>query len=137
MQRAVWHYPNRSSKRGFGHLSNRDPHPSDMAWIQVTLLIRKYASINSKLGNIWILSGLAIRDSLELGFHRDISVSNNLDPLTIDLWRRIFWAAYCTDRSICAALRQPLSIPYLAINTQVILLLPDRCITPLALKNQC
>jgi hypothetical protein len=124
-------------QEGIRHLSNPDPHSSEMAWIQVTLLILQYASINPKLANVWILSGLVMRDSLELGFHRDISVSNTLDPLTIDLRRRIFWTAYCMDRSICAALRQPLSIPDPAIDTQVMSLLPDRCITPLGLDNQC
>lgn len=123
-------------QEGIRHLSNPDPHPSDMAWIQVTLLILQYASINPKLGNVWILSGLAMRDSLELGFHRDLSGTNTLDPLIIDMRRRIFWAAYCMDRSICAALRRPVSIPDPAIDTQVMSLLPDQCITPFGLENQ-
>lgn len=122
-------------KEGIRHLSNPAPFPSDMAWIQVTLLILQYASINPKLGNVWILSGLAMRDCLQLGFHRDISESITLDPLEIDLRRRIFWAAYCMDRSICAALQRPLSIPDPAINAQLMSILPDGCITPLGLED--
>ncbi|KIW98096.1 uncharacterized protein Z519_01680 [Cladophialophora bantiana CBS 173.52] len=97
-------------KKGIRHLSQNAAYPSDMAWIQVTLLILQYASINPKLGNVWILSGFAMRNCLELGLHREVSESMDLDPLTIDSRRRIFWAAHCMDRSICAALQRPLSI---------------------------
>jgi hypothetical protein len=114
-------------REGIRHLSKITPYPSDMAGIQVTLLILQYASVNPKMGNVWILSGLAMRDCLELGFHRE--VADGSDPLTVDLRRRIFWTAYYMDRSVCAALRRPFSIPDLAINAQLMSILPDRCIT--------
>ncbi|OQU95407.1 Fungal specific transcription factor domain-containing protein isoform 3 [Cladophialophora immunda] len=123
-------------KEGIRHLSQTAAYPSDMAWIQVTLLILQYASINPKLGNVWILSGFAMRNCLELGLHREVSESMGLDPLTIDLRRRIFWAAYCMDRSICAALQRPLSIPDPAIDTSVMSVLEDRCITSHGLDHR-
>ncbi|KAH0836958.1 putative gal4-like transcription factor protein [Fonsecaea pedrosoi] len=123
-------------KEGIRHLSQNAAYPSDMAWIQVTLLILQYASINPKLGNVWILSGFAMRNCLELGLHREVSKSIGLDPLTIDLRRRIFWAAYCMDRSICAALQRPLSIPDPAIDTSVMSMLEDRCITSQGFDHQ-
>ncbi|OAP59996.1 hypothetical protein AYL99_04998 [Fonsecaea erecta] len=123
-------------KEGIRHLSQNAAYPSDMAWIQVTLLILQYASINPKLGNVWILSGFAMRNCLELGLHREVSESMGLDPLTIDLRRRIFWAAYCMDRSICAALQRPLSIPDPAIDTSVMSVLEDRCITAHGLDHR-
>ena len=76
-----------------------------------------------------------MRDCLQLSFYRDISESITLDPLEIDLRRRIFSAAYCMDRSICAALQRPLSIPDPAINAQLMSILPDGCITPLGLED--
>ncbi|KIW64535.1 hypothetical protein PV04_09461 [Phialophora macrospora] len=118
-------------KEGIRHLSITTPYPSDMAGIQVTLLLLQYASVNPKMGNVWILSGLAMRDCLELGFHRE--VADGSDPLTVDMRRRIFWTAYYMDRSICAALRRPFSIPDLAINAQLMSVLPDRCITAMGL----
>lgn len=123
-------------KEGIRHLSQNAAYPSDMAWIQVTLLILQYASINPKLGNVWILSGFAMRNCLELGLHREVSDSMGLDPLTVDLRRRIFWAAYCMDRSICAALQRPLSIPDPAIDTSVMSVLEDRCITSEGLDHR-
>ncbi|ETI24690.1 hypothetical protein G647_04059 [Cladophialophora carrionii CBS 160.54] len=123
-------------KEGIRHLSQNAAYPSDMAWIQVTLLILQYASINPKLGNVWILSGFAMRNCLELGLHREVSESMGLDPLTVDLRRRIFWAAYCMDRSICAALQRPLSIPDPAIDTSVMSVLEDRCITSRGLDHR-
>ncbi|OAL30821.1 hypothetical protein AYO22_01441 [Fonsecaea multimorphosa] len=118
-------------KEGIRHISKITPYPSDIAGIQVTLLILQYASVNPRLGNVWILSGLAMRDCLELGFHRE--VADVSDPLTADLRRRIFWTAYYMDRSICAALRRPFSIPDLAISAQFMSILPDRCITSVGL----
>ncbi|RFU32275.1 hypothetical protein B7463_g4064, partial [Scytalidium lignicola] len=116
-------------KEGIRHLSQTAPYPSDMAWIQITLLILQYASINPRLGNVWILSGFAMRNCLELGLHREMPVSNGLDPLTMDMRRRIFWTAYCMDRSICATLQRPLSIGDAAINSEFPSILEDRCIT--------
>lgn len=118
---------------GLQHFSNIARYPSEISWIQITLLLLQYASINPKSGNVWILSGFAMRNCLELGLHREVSQCENelLDPQTVDLGRRVFWTAYCMDRSICGALQRPLSIPDLAIDAGVMSAIDDNSIPPL------
>jgi hypothetical protein len=102
---------------GIHHLSSKAPFPNDLAEIQSTLLILQYALINPKYANVWILGGVVMRSCLELGLHREVPEPLGLDPSTIDTRRKIFWAAYCMDRSICSALQRPLSIPDSTIDT--------------------
>jgi hypothetical protein len=54
----------------------------------------------------------------DLGLHRDSNDIKIADPQAIDLRRRIFWSAYCMDRSICLALQRPVSIEDAAISTK-------------------
>ncbi|RDW57599.1 hypothetical protein BP6252_13681 [Coleophoma cylindrospora] len=102
---------------GIHHLSSKAPFPNNLAEVQSTLLILQYAMINPKYANVWILSGVVMRSCLELGLHREVSDAAELDSLTIDMRRQVFWSAYCMDRSICSALQRPLSIPDPTINT--------------------
>ena len=102
---------------GSQHLSRKASFPNHLAEIQSTLLILQYALINPKYANVWILSGVVMRSCLELGLHREVSDAAGLDPATIDMRRRVFWTAYCIDRSICSALQRPHSIPDATINT--------------------
>jgi hypothetical protein len=51
--------------------------------------------------------------------HRDVKDIASVDANQNDLRRRIFWSAYCLDRSICAALQRPLSIPENTIKVQL------------------
>lgn len=145
-------------KEGVQHLSSKAPFPDDLAGVQALLLILQYAFINPLCANVWILSGAAMRSCLEVGLHRDLptgtendnaanpksyeyqdlfghgelSFATNhrrLDPLYLDMRRRIFWAAYIMDRSICSTLQRPLSIPDPAINAQYPSILDDHHIT--------
>ncbi|TVY41660.1 Pyrimidine pathway regulatory protein [Lachnellula subtilissima] len=104
---------------GSQHLSRKASFPNHLAEIQSTLLIHQYALINPKYANVWILSGVVMRSCLELGLHRKVSDAAGLDPATIDMRRRVFWTAYCMDRSICSALQRPHSIPDATINTML------------------
>ena len=48
------------------------------------------------------LAGSAMRLCVELGLHRKKSKTTSpkvLDPYQIELRKRLFWAAYCFDRS--------------------------------------
>ncbi|KAI9737953.1 MAG: hypothetical protein M1834_009323 [Cirrosporium novae-zelandiae] len=118
-------------KEGITHMSNKLYFPNDLANLQATLLILQYACINPKAASVWILSGAAMRTCVELGIHREASESNNMymDPVTMDLRRRVFWFAYCMDRSICSALQRPLSIPDSAIDACFPSLLGDQSIS--------
>lgn len=104
-------------REGIGHLSTGMSFPNELARIQATLLILQYAEINPKCGNIWILSGAAMRSCVELGLHREPRATIIQDSYTVDIRRRVFWSAYCMDRMVSPALQRPLSIPDSSINT--------------------
>jgi hypothetical protein len=104
-------------EEGIKHFCSQMRVPSDLAGLQLNLMILLYATINPRSANVWILSGAVMRSCLELGLHREPLDIGKIDAFTIDLRRRLFWSAYCMDRSICSALQRPLSIPDAAINT--------------------
>lgn len=105
-------------EEGIQHLFSLPSFPSDIAWLQTILLVLLYATVFPRSANVWVLSGAAMRSCLELGLHREPPDLMHLDSETLDLRRRVFWAAYCMDRSICSALQRPLSTPDTAINTK-------------------
>ncbi|KAK5283805.1 hypothetical protein LTS13_000390 [Exophiala xenobiotica] len=117
-------------EEGIQHLSDKANIPSDLAGIQVTLMVLQYASINPRLANVWMLTGAAMRACLELGLHREAPQALQFDQLTLDLRRRIFWCAYNFDRAICSALQRPLSIPDQSIDAHFPSILDDRHIHP-------
>ena len=113
-------------EEGIQHFTERAQIPSDLAGIQVTLLVLQYASINPRQANVWMLTGSVMRACLELGLHREPPNSGVFDVLTLDMRRRVFWTAYCFDRSICSALQRPLSIPDETIDAKYPSTLDDR-----------
>ncbi|KIV88674.1 hypothetical protein PV10_08335 [Exophiala mesophila] len=117
-------------EEGIQHLSDKAKIPSDLAGIQVTLMVLQYASINPRLANVWMLTGAAMRACLELGLHREAPEALAFDQLTLDLRRRVFWSAYNFDRAICSALQRPLSIPDQTIDARFPSILDDRHIHP-------
>ncbi|KAJ9657568.1 hypothetical protein H2198_004214 [Neophaeococcomyces mojaviensis] len=117
-------------EEGIQHFSDKAKIPSDLAGIQITLLVLQYAAINPRQANVWMLTGTVMRSCLELGLHREPPDQCNYDALTLDLRRRVFWSAYCFDRAICSALQRPLSIPDETIDVQYPSTLDDRYIHP-------
>ncbi|KAF2000360.1 hypothetical protein P154DRAFT_200874 [Amniculicola lignicola CBS 123094] len=105
-------------EEGIKHFSSEMVIPSDLAELQLNLLMLLYATINPRSANVWILTGAVMRSCLELGLHREFPETRRLDTATRELRRKLFWSAYCMDRSICSALQRPLSIPDAAISTQ-------------------
>lgn len=105
-------------EEGIQHFSEKAKIPSDLAGIQVTLMVLQYAAINPRQANVWVLTGTVMRACLELGLHREPPDKAAFDTLTLDLRRRVFWTAYCFDRAICSALQRPLSIPDETIDAQ-------------------
>lgn len=117
-------------EEGIQHFSEKARIPSDLAGIQVTLLVLQYAAINPRQANVWVLTGTVMRACLELGLHREAPDREMFDQLTLDLRRRVFWSAYCFDRSICSALQRPLSIPDDSIDAEFPSTFDDRYIHP-------
>lgn len=117
-------------EEGIGHFSERAKIPSDLAGIQISLLVLQYAAINPRQANVWMLSGSVMRACLELGLHREPPDPAAFDVLTLDLRRRVFWSGYCFDRSICSALQRPLSCPDETVNALCPSTFDDRYIRP-------
>lgn len=112
---------------GIQHFYSLKSFPSEIAWLQTILLVLLYATVFPRSANVWVLSGTAMRACVELGLHRELPEDSlaGMDSETLDLRRRVFWAAYCMDRSICSALQRPLSTPDAAIDTKFPALLGD------------
>ncbi|KAH8676221.1 fungal-specific transcription factor domain-containing protein [Xylariales sp. PMI_506] len=105
-------------EEGIQHLYSLVVFPSDIAWLQTTLLVLLYGTVLPRSANVWVLSGAAMRACLELGLHREPPSTMGLDAREMDLRRKVFWSAYSMDRSICGALQRPLSTPDAAIDTK-------------------
>lgn len=92
--------------------------PSDVEGVQALLLIAKYSYNHPTTWDAWKTVGIALRLAIELGLHRD-PPREDLDALTLDTMRRVFWVAYSMDRSVAIALTMPLGIPDGAITAKV------------------
>lgn len=66
------------------------------------------------------LSGLALRQCIELGYHRSTRrLRSNYDPLRLEMRKRAFWCAYGIDCSAAINLGRPLGIAYQEIDAEV------------------
>lgn len=59
---------------------------------------------------VWYMIGLAMRTCIDLGLHRKANLVN-LDPVTAQMRRRLFWTVYYLERVIAVSLGRPPSIP--------------------------
>lgn len=66
-----------------------------------------------------MLSGLALRQCIELGLHRKSIWRVKGDVLATEMQRRVFWVAYNLDRSAAFSLGRPLGIPDRDIDVEV------------------
>lgn len=58
-----------------------------------------------------MLSGLALRQCVELGLHRKIIWSKTKsNPLKVELRKRVFWCSYNLDRAVAFTLGRPVGI---------------------------
>ncbi|RDW70415.1 hypothetical protein BP5796_08812 [Coleophoma crateriformis] len=58
------------------------------------------------------LSGLALRQCIELGYHRSAKkFVTAIDPLRTEMRKRVFWCAYGIDRAASMTLGRPFGIP--------------------------
>ncbi|CZR68640.1 related to purine utilization positive regulator [Phialocephala subalpina] len=79
--------------------------------IQAILCCAMY-SLRSPVGVSVSLSGLALRQCIELGYHRSArKFSLSLDPLRLEMRKRVFWCSYGIDRAASMTLGRPFGIP--------------------------
>lgn len=66
------------------------------------------------------LSGLALRQCIELGYHRNVRKINlRTNVLRLELRKRVFWCAYQMDCVSSVNLGLPLSLPIQEVDTEV------------------
>ncbi|KAM5364439.1 hypothetical protein ACJZ2D_011499 [Fusarium nematophilum] len=87
--------------------------------IQALLCYAMY-SLRSLTGpSLWKLTGLALRQCIELGYHRTIKRLTPLgNPLQQEMRKRVFWVAHGIDCAVALRLGRPLGIPLQEINAE-------------------
>ncbi|CAI6088623.1 unnamed protein product [Clonostachys chloroleuca] len=103
--------------------------PTSVQGVQALLLIGQYSYHHPTAWATWKTTGAAMRLAVELGLHKDPSSSNDLDALTLDTRRRVFWVAYSMDRSVSFALGMPPCVSDGAITTEFPTVVDDALIT--------
>lgn len=93
---------------------------NSMDSIQAILSCAMY-SMRSPVGvSVWTLSGLALRQCIELGFHRKIPWSKvESDALKAQMRVRVFWCSYNLDRAAAVTLGRPVGIADCDIDVDV------------------
>ncbi|KAL4978587.1 fungal-specific transcription factor domain-containing protein [Aspergillus desertorum] len=74
----------------------------------MTLLVVYHLRSASSQG-VWYMVGLAMRTAIDLGLHRKAN-EINLDPITAQMRRRLFWTVYYLERVVSMSLGRPFSI---------------------------
>ncbi|ETS84238.1 hypothetical protein PFICI_02263 [Pestalotiopsis fici W106-1] len=87
--------------------------------IQALLCSAMYSLRSTTGPSLWKLSGLALRQCIELGYHRNAKrVGSSTDPLQLELRKRAFWCAFTIDCSMAITLGRPLGIPHQEIDVE-------------------
>lgn len=71
---------------------------NDLQCLQVALLLSHYASTNPKAVDIFYSIGEAARICIHLGLHREPPADMKINPLDLDIRRRLFWTTYGIER---------------------------------------
>lgn len=104
-------------------------YTGDLDHMEAILLLTQYASLHPQSTGAWYMTGLAIRLAIDLGLHRESTVTADIDLLETDRRRRLFWAAYSLELNVCTVLGRPISIPDQQITTDYPLDIDDANIT--------
>ncbi|KAL6399732.1 Zn(2)-C6 fungal-type DNA-binding domain [Ilyonectria robusta] len=108
------------------HILSRD----SLEAIQAILCCAVY-SLRSSIGTShWKLAGLALRQCIDLGYHRNSKHFNSrTDPLRLELRKRVFWCAYVMETQAAVMLGRPHGIPYQEVDAEYPIDIDDSCIT--------
>jgi hypothetical protein len=98
------------------------------------LLLVIYHMRSATSHGLWYMIGLAMRTCVELGLHRR-TTTENLDPFSIQLRRRLFWTVYYLERAISMSLGRPCSISDRHIDVDLPLDVDDYVRDPVALNS--
>lgn len=103
--------------------------------LQNILMLLQYTLLVPGEGNLWQLSGQAMRFATEIGLYAEPGPGQNYNPLTLDLRRRVFWTCYCIDRLLATVMGRPTGIPDTWITAKLPALVEDRFITANELRS--
>ncbi|EHY58965.1 hypothetical protein HRR83_001770 [Exophiala dermatitidis] len=80
--------------------------------IQAILCCAVYSVWSSIGTSHWKLAGLALRQCIDLGYHRSCKHlrSSTTDPLRLELRKRVFWCAYSMECQSAVMLGRPLAL---------------------------
>ncbi|EED12968.1 transcriptional activator protein acu-15, putative [Talaromyces stipitatus ATCC 10500] len=87
-------------------------------------------SVRSPTGTShWKLAGLALRQCIDLGYHRNTKHFPPFgDVLGVELRKRVFWCAYVLETQAAVMLGRPLGIPYQEVDAEYPIDIDDLCI---------
>ncbi|KAK7214664.1 hypothetical protein V2G26_002667 [Clonostachys chloroleuca] len=87
--------------------------------IQAILCCAVY-SLRSSIGTShWKLAGLALRQCIDRGYHRNSKTFGSTDdPLQLELHRRVFWCTYAMESQAAIMLGRPQGIPYHEVDSE-------------------
>ncbi|KAH7230359.1 fungal-specific transcription factor domain-containing protein [Fusarium solani] len=103
---------------------------NNLETIQAILSYTMY-SLRSSVGpSVWKLSGLALRQCIELGYHRSSKQFGSVsDPLRLKLQKRVFWCAFGIDCVAALTLGRPLGIPLQEVDAELPMDIDDANVT--------
>ncbi|KFA46129.1 hypothetical protein S40293_03749 [Stachybotrys chartarum IBT 40293] len=84
--------------------------------IQILILLSLYNLRSPRGPGAWTFAGLAMRQCIEMGLHRQTRMKWSLIE---EMRRRVFWTCYCLDRQVSIILGRPFSISDRDIDTEL------------------
>lgn len=100
--------------------------------VQGLLLVGYFAINECHSVNAWHVAGQAVRVAVDLGLHR-ASALGSYSLLDTEMRKRIFWTAYCLDRTVSVNLGRPPAIREVDITVELPLrLTDDELLSPLS-----
>ncbi|KAK2699255.1 hypothetical protein QWA68_001961 [Fusarium oxysporum] len=98
--------------------------------IQAILCYSMYSLRSSRGPSIWKLSGIALRQCIELGYHRSVNpFGSKTGTLRLEMRRRAFWCTFGIDCYAATILGRPLGIPLQEVDAEFPLDIDDSNIT--------
>lgn len=106
-----------------------------LATLQNLLLLLQFTLLVPESGSLWHLSGAAMRYATGMSLYTELNPSQNFNPLTLDLRRRMFWTCYCVDRTLSTVMGRPATVPDSWITAQLPSVYEDRQISTLGIVS--
>jgi hypothetical protein len=91
---------------------------SELETLGMILLLAQYVSLCPSMGDLWQLTGIALRQCVDIGLHWETEPILSLPAAILSQRRRLFWAAYRFDRLLAITLGRPPGIADQSLNVE-------------------